>query len=347
MLSFLFLTSGLFLGWTLGANNTGNIFGLAIGSRMLTFRTAAIITCIFVIIGASFSGGGASETLNELGSVNELAGAFIVALSAALAVYWMTKLKLPVPISQAIVGAIVGWNIFASKPTEISSLSKIFASWIFSPLLSAVFAIIIYKIAISVLSRAHIHILKLDYYNRVGFIVVGAFGAYSLGANNIASVMGVFASVSPFNTINVGFLSLSPITQLFILGGIAIAVGVVSYSHKVVNTIGKDITELTPLAGLIVVFSSSLVLFLFASETIEKALHAVGLPSIPLVPISSSQAVVGGILGIAMLKGWRTINFKLLVRIILGWLSTPVVAGLIAFVALFIFQNVFEQRVYH
>ena len=47
-----FLSSGLFLGWTFGANNMSSVFGTAIGTRMLSFRTAAIIASILIVLGA-------------------------------------------------------------------------------------------------------------------------------------------------------------------------------------------------------------------------------------------------------------------------------------------------------
>ena len=60
-LFFVFLSSGLFLGWSLGANDAANIFGTAVGTKMVRFRTAAIIASVFVIIGAVFAGGGAAK----------------------------------------------------------------------------------------------------------------------------------------------------------------------------------------------------------------------------------------------------------------------------------------------
>ena len=86
-----FMSSGLFLGWSLGANDASNVFGTAVGSKMINFRTAAIWCSIFVILGAVISGAGASHTLGKLGSVNAIAGAFIVAFAAAASVYLMTK----------------------------------------------------------------------------------------------------------------------------------------------------------------------------------------------------------------------------------------------------------------
>ena len=107
-----FLSSGLFLGWSLGANDAANVWGTAVGTRMVGFKKAALVCSVFVILGAVISGSGASHTLGKLGAINELAGAFTVALAAALSVFWMTKAALPVSTSQAIVGAIIGWNIF-------------------------------------------------------------------------------------------------------------------------------------------------------------------------------------------------------------------------------------------
>ena len=75
------------MGWSLGANDAANIFGTAVGTKMVKFRTAAIISSVFIILGAVFAGSGASQTLNRLGEVNTLAGAFMVALSAAVSVY--------------------------------------------------------------------------------------------------------------------------------------------------------------------------------------------------------------------------------------------------------------------
>ena len=67
-----FLSSGLFLGWSLGANDAANVFGTAVGTRMVRFATAAAICSVFVILGAVFSGSGAANTLGKLGAINAL-----------------------------------------------------------------------------------------------------------------------------------------------------------------------------------------------------------------------------------------------------------------------------------
>ncbi len=124
------LSSGLFLGWSLGANDAANVFGTAVGTRMVRFGTAAVICSLFVILGAVISGAGAAQTLGKLGAINALPGAFMAAFAAALTVYLMTKSGLPVSTSQAIVGAIIGWNFFSGFPTDPNALIKIVGTWV-------------------------------------------------------------------------------------------------------------------------------------------------------------------------------------------------------------------------
>lgn len=342
----IFLSSGLFLGWSLGANDAANIFGTAVGSRMVKFTTAAIVGSIFVVLGATFSGGGAAHTLGKLGAVNAIGGAFTAAFAAALTVYWMTKAKLPVSTSQAIVGAIIGWNLFAGARTEYSTLTTIMLTWVLCPVLAAITAAVLHQLTSRALRWAQPHLLTLDHLTRLALITAGAFGAYSLGANNIANVMGVFVPSSPFTDISMGPFTLSGVQQLFLLGAIAIAVGIFTYSKRVMLTVGDSLMPLTPVAAWVVVMSHSLVLFLFASEGLEYFLASHGLPTVPLVPVSSSQAVVGAVIGIGLLKGGAQINWAVAGRIASGWVTTPVLAAVVCVLSLFVLQNLFLQAVY-
>ncbi|MBN2566008.1 MAG: inorganic phosphate transporter, partial [Candidatus Eisenbacteria bacterium] len=338
----LFLSSALLLGWSLGANDAANVFGTAVATRMVRFRTAAVYCGVFVILGAVISGAGTTDTLGKLGAVSALGGSFMVALASALSVMWMTRAGLPVSVSQAIVGGIIGWNIFTGSQTDVTALTQIVSSWIVCPILSGAFAAVFYLIARRVIERQPIHLLKLDAMTRAGLIMAGAFGAYSLGANNIANVMGAFVPAFPVRSVEViGVFSLSVRQLLFMVGGVAIAVGAFSYSHRVMMTVGRGLFRLTPVTALVVVLSEAIVLFLFASQSLESWLLNHGLPAIPLVPVSSSQAVIGAIIGIALVKGGRGVRYGILGKVAAGWAATPVIAAVIAFVGLFFLQNVF------
>lgn len=338
----LFLTSGLFLGWSLGANDASNVFGSAVGSKLVSFRKAAIIASVFVILGAVIQGAGASHTLGRLGAVNAIGGSFTVALSAAVTVYLMTKFSIPVSTTQAIVGAIIGWNLFTGNPTDSSTLVQIVSTWISGPVIGAVFAILLYMLVKSIKKNSGIHLVRFESYIRTGLIIVGTFGAYSLGANNIANVMGVFIPAFNLHDLNLGIITLSSSQQLFLLGGMAIAAGILTYSDRVMAVIGNNIIELSSEAALVVVLAQALVLFIFSSSGLSLLFQRIGLPPIPMVPVSSTQVIIGSVIGIGLFKGARNINFSILGEISIGWIATPVFSGLLAFFSLFFVKNIFN-----
>jgi len=344
---FLFLTSGLFLGWTLGANDAANVFGSAVGSRMVSFTRAAVIASVFVILGAVLQGSGASDTLGRLGSVNAMGGAFTVALAAGLTVYFMTRAGLPVSTTQAIVGAIIGWNFFTNNVADTRALTQILTTWISGPVLGALFAYGLYHLVKVLRRRITVHLIKYESWLRRGLMIVGAFGAYSLGANNIANVMGVFVPSLPLEPVDFGIFTLTGSQQLFFLGAIAIAAGVLTYSKKVMQTVGNNLLELSSEAAFVVVLSQALVLFIFSSTALSGLMVKIGLPPIPLVPVSSTQVVVGSVLGIGLYKGVSNINLKVLGSIASGWVTTPVAAGVLAFLLLFFVKNIFGIDVGH
>ena len=341
----LFLFGGLFLGWSLGANDAANVFGTAVGTRMVNFKTAAIICSIFVILGAVISGAGTTETIGKLGSINALPGAFACCVSAGFSVYVMTKFGIPVSTTQAIVGAIIGWNIFTGSKTDTSILTTILTTWVLFPILAGLIAIGLYLIVKRIIANSRIHILRLDAYTRLALLLAGAFGAYSLGANNIANVMGVFINVSPFTDISIFDFIFSSTQQLFLLGSLAIAVGVFTYSKKVMFTVGNDLLKISPLSAFVVVFSHSIVLFLFASEGLSNFLISMSLPSLPLVPVSSSQAIIGGVIGIGLLKGGKEVKWSIAGKISIGWITLPLLTMLISISFLFILKNMFNLNV--
>jgi PiT family inorganic phosphate transporter len=343
----LFLTSGLFLGWSLGANDASNAFGSAVGSKMISFRKAAIVASVAVILGAVMQGAGTSQTLGKLGSVNAIGGSFTLALASGVTVYLMTKLSIPVSTTQAIVGAIIGWNFFTGNKTDAATLSTIIASWVSGPVLGALFSIPLFMLIIAIKKKAGIHLIRFESYIRTGLIIAGAFAAYSLGANNIANVMGVFLPAFNLQDLDLGILTLTSSRQLFLLGGLAIAAGIITYSKRVMQTVGANIVQLSPEAAMVVVLAHSLVLFLFSSSALSSFLKGAGLPAIPLVPISSSQVIIGCVLGIGLYKGLRNINFNLLGQVAAGWIATPVITCILTYLSLFFFKNMFNIDVGH
>ena len=345
----LLLSSGLFLGWSLGANDAANVFGSAVGTGMIRFTTAALVCGAFVILGAVMSGAGTTDTLGRLGAVDAQAGAFTCALAAGLTVYHMTRVGPPgldlagdrrrhrrlEPLQRLGHGRLDvsqpswrrGWCVRCSRGSSRSRSSS--------------------RPGGSSTGRT-CTCCGWTALTRFALLFAGAFGAYSLGANNIANVMGVFVESAPFEALTLhGGFALTPAQQLFLLGGIAIAAGVFTYSKRVMLTVGSGIVPMSPLAAGVVVIAHSVVLFAFASQGLERLLAAHGLPTIPLVPVSSSQAIVGAIVGLGLMRGGRDIDWGLVRNVGLGWITTPLVAAAVCFIALYFVQNVFDQPVWH
>jgi PiT family inorganic phosphate transporter len=188
--------------------------------------------------------------------------------------------------------------------------------------------------------------VKIDNLTRRGLVLVGIFGSYALGANNIGNVMGVFVPSNPFKAIQItDKFVMDPTSILFFVGGVAIASGVATYSKKVMGTIGNNLYRFSPITALIVVLSVAITMFLYASSSIHNFLIGNGLPAFPLVPISASQAIVGSVIGLGLARKNVDVNFAQLGKIIVGWIVTPIFAFLIAYISLYFIENVFLQVV--
>ncbi len=310
-----FLSAGIFLGWSLGSNDAANVFGTAVASRMVKYITAVILTSIFVILGAVLEGASGIKTLGGLTS-QTLLTAFFASLSGALTVTVMTTLKLPVSTSQAIVGGILGIGIYKHN-VNFAGLSKVVICWIGTPIGAMVIAIILYWVLSRFINSLHLSLIKLDFLIRAGLILGGIYGAYALGANNVANVTGVFYNVfKPAWGDNTAL-------YLALIGSLSIALGVITYSKNVMMTVGKKLVPLDAFSALIAILGEAVTVHIYA---------LIG------VPVSTSQAIIGAVLGIGLIKGMRTINMKTLYNIVIGWVSTPLIALIVSYLFCLIFN---------
>ncbi|MCG8616626.1 MAG: inorganic phosphate transporter family protein [Desulfobacterales bacterium] len=302
------LLGGIFLGWSLGANDASNVFGTAVSSRMLRFRTAAILASVFVVTGAVLSGQAGIETLKGLTTI-ALDQAVVSSVAAALTVTIMTVVGLPVSTSQAVVGAILGIGLLNNN-LNIAGLGKVVACWIGTPIGGALIAVLLYHLMAFVFNRMHLNLIKSDILLRILLIVSGSYGAYALGANNVANVTAVF--------VGAGLLT---VFSAALIGGLSIAAGIVTYSRPVMETVGKKLVRLDPFSALVVVTAMGITVHFYT---------LVG------VPVSTSQAVVGAVLGVGIVKGTNTVSTKTLTNILLAWCLTPVVSCFLTLVIHFV-----------
>ncbi|SMC27207.1 inorganic phosphate transporter, PiT family [Desulfacinum hydrothermale DSM 13146] len=294
------LLGGIFLGWSLGANDAANVFGTAVSSRMVRFATAAVLASIFVVAGAWLEGQRGIATLQSLTQV-DMTHAVVVSVAAALTVTLMTLAGLPVSTSQAVVGAFIGLGI-VNHHLFFKGLGKVVACWVGTPIGGLLIALILYKVLAAILNRMPLNIFQVDGLLRAALIIMGCYGAYALGANNVANVTAVYVAA--------GQLS---VEQALLIGSVSIALGIVTFSRPVMMTVGRKLVRLDPFSALVVVSSEAITVHLY---------------TLLGVPVSTSQAVVGAVLGIGILKGAQTIRVRTLGGILFAWVVTPAVACL-------------------
>ncbi len=298
------LAGGVFLGWSLGANDAANVFGTAVSSRMVRFGTAAVVAAVFVVLGALVSGRFGIETLKGLTSLN-LEQAVVVSVAAAATVTLMTLLGLPVSTSQAVVGAIVAMGMLNGR-INLGGLGKVVTCWVGTPVGGAFCAIMLYHGLGYVYNRLRINIFQADLLLRWSMLIAGAYGAYALGANNVANVTAVFVGAGMLDTLHAAAI-----------GGLSIALGVITFSRPVMATVGKKLVRLDPFSALIVVLA--------LAATVHLYTH-LG------VPVSTSQAVIGAVLGIGLVKGVNTVSAGTLKQILMAWFLTPAISCCLALI---------------
>ncbi len=377
---YLLLFAGLFMGWSLGTNDAANAFGTAVATRVVKYRTAIIIIAIFVVLGSILQGSDDIDKLSSIATNNEVVAdvedleelgyvfqkdengvpmtddngnyiflnepsdvnteglnalkwksaikAAIIFAAAAMTVFVMSYLKFPVSANQAVTGAIIGWGLFHANysdpvvlSTNVKEIGKFMSTWLINPLGAAVIAFVIVFLFKRLFETKVLSLKGYDKVIKFGYIIAGAYSAYTIGINSSASVTAFY-----YDSFGVGANILTDARFTAILGGVAIAVGVLTFSKRVMMTVGGSIANISQIDGFLVIIASAL------SITIMKELMG--------IPVSSSQAVVGAVVGAGLVSGVKNVNFGVFKRIAIAWVSSPTVAGVITYVVALATQSV-------
>ncbi len=341
---FLLLSAGLFMGWSLGTNDAANAFGTAVATRVVKYRTAIIIIAVMVIAGAALLGHNNIDKLASIATNNEViasqadvdaakeAGtleslrlksalkAFIIFACAAITVFVMSYLKFPVSANQSITGAVIGWGLCyadysdpALLKSNLGEILEFVSTWLINPLGAAIISFVLVFFVKKFIEKRLTSMKNYDIIVKLGYIAAGAFSAFSIGQNSSASVTAFY-----YDATGQGANLLTNARITAILGGIAIAVGVLTFSKRVMMTVGGSIAEISQVDGFVVIIASALTVLLMGKF--------MG------IPVSTSQSVVGAVVGAGLVGGIKKVNFGVFKRIAIAWVSSPVSAGLLTYI---------------
>jgi len=150
--------------------------------------------------------------------------------------------------------------------------------------------------------------------------------AFAHGANDVANAVGpLAAAISILRTGAVAAKSTVPLWVLG-LGGIGIVIGLATWGWRVMITIGKKITELTPTRGFAAEFA--------AATTIVLA-SKLG------IPVSTTHTLVGGVLGVGLARGISALNLRVVTNIVISWVVTIPAGAVGAIFFYFILKAIF------
>lgn len=306
--------SALFMGINIGGNNAAASMGAAYGAKARTKYQAVMLIGVFSLLGAVIDGGAVIKTLGSgilpQGTIL-LEGAIVAVGAAGVAVFLANVLRVPISTSQAAVGSVVGVGFFygASK-INVPLLGYIISWWVVTPVLAWLLAYLMGKYL-----HTRILIWLADHHESEASIrkslnvlltFSGCYVAYSAGANNAANAVGPFVGAGLTTSLNGA-----------IFGGLAIGLGALLMGGRVLDTVGKEITELCVIRATFVEFTAAIL---------------VHIASILGIPVSLGEIVAAGVIGIGCANsGMHIVRSDTVKKIMIAWVISPILAGALAF----------------
>lgn len=212
---------------------------------------------------------------------------------------------------------------YISKDTSLSLIIAVAVG-----ILAAVIAAFIMKrIKIDPKDDKDFHYANMEKLFAVLMVITASAMAFAHGSNDVANAIGPLAAVYSIVESGGDIVSKSVIPSwVLLVGGGGIVFGLVTYGFKVMKTIGKGITELTPSRG-------------FAAEL--AAATTVVLASSTGIPVSTTQVLVGAVLGVGIARGVAALNMRVINTIFLSWLITLPAGAIMSILFFFALKGAF------
>lgn len=151
--------------------------------------------------------------------------------------------------------------------------------------------------------------------------------AFAHGSNDVANGVAPLAAVFALVRAGGDFTQTSPMPfWVLVLGGIGIVLGLATYGYRVMQTIGKKITELTPSSGFCATMAAAATVVL-ASRT--------------GMPVSTTHIAVGAVIGVGFARGFAALNLRVIGSIFISWIVTLPVGGILAALLYFTLRGIF------
>jgi PiT family inorganic phosphate transporter len=284
----------------LGANNLSICLGTSVGTGRLRYPQALALASIGVMAGILLEGSKLSRAIT-FGIVLSSDPRFtiVVALSSFVVMVLLTYRKLPISLSQVAVGAAVGAATVTGIQVNWVFTLMIALSWLLTPVAGFIVADALSVLTLRLGKRVRGVFTQNIMYSYLA-ILSGVYASYALGANTVGLIIGMVDTPASQHLL------------VSIILGLATVLGMLLFSRGTTLSVAEDIVGLNPSAS-------------FASQMGGAAtVHAFTQFGIP---VSVSQAVVGGIFGAAIPRKFVVRNDRLTREIVLGWTVAPLLGA--------------------
>jgi len=211
---------------------------------------------------------------------------------------------------------------------ELSIEQSFATASIFGLLTAAVGWVMIQRVKVDEQADKEYHFASVEKVFTPMMIFTACGMAFAHGSNDVANGVGPIAAVVGIVGSGGEVMQSSGLPLwILILGGVGIIVGLATYGYKVMRTIGTKITELTPTRGFCATMAAAATVVL-ASRT--------------GMPVSTTHIAVGAVVGVGMARGVGAIDLRVVTGIVMSWIITLPVGGLLAALFFFILRSIFS-----
>lgn len=209
---------------------------------------------------------------------------------------------------------------------HISSSESYLYAAIAGLLVAVIGAIFIAKIKPNPKKEKEFHFHTVEKVFAVLMVITASGLAFAHGSNDVANAVGPLAAV--VSTARTGMITGTAALDTWVLfvGGIGIVIGLATYGRKVMETVGRKITHLTPSRGFAAELAASMTIVVASSTG---------------MPISTTHTLVGAVLGVGMAKGISAINLTVVRGIFSSWIITIPAGAILSIIFFFILKGIF------
>ena len=300
-----------------GMNDAANAIATVVSTRVLSPKMAVVWAAVFNFTAVFVVGVSVANTIGR-GIVDTAIVdnwfIFITLMSAVLWTYACTMMALPISVSHALIGGLMGTGIAKAGFGVLHWGNILYISlFIFlAPLLAMVLSYFIMVVTLWCIRRWSIRRIRRSFKGLQ--LVSSAAYSFSHGANDAQKTMGIIALLL-FSNGYLGHTFFVP-TWVIFMSYLTLAFGTFAGGWKVIRTMGARLTKLNRVGG-------------FSAET--AGCITILMASWGGIPVSTTHTIAGGIVGVGLTKDLGAVRWGVATHIVLAWVLTIPVACIMAF----------------